>query len=157
MGPSKPIEDTYDEERGYPPYHPRMMVKVLLYGYCTGTYSSRKLAARVIDEVAMRFLAAGNEPDFRTISDFRKRHEKALSGLFDQVLQIAAETGLVSLGRVALDGTKIKANASKHKAMSYARMKQRDKELSDQIRYMLRQAAATDREEDARYGKNRRG
>jgi len=151
------IEDAYDEERGYPPYDPRMMVKVLLYGYCTGTYSSRKLAARIVDHVPMRFLAAGNQPDFRTISDFRKRHEKALSGLFDQVLKIAAETGLVSLGRVALDGTKIKANASKHKAMSYARMKQRDKELQDQIRHMLKQAAATDREEDARYGKNRRG
>jgi len=85
------IEDAYDEERGHPPYNPRMMVKVLLYGYSTGTYSSRKLAARITDHVPMRFLAAGNEPDFRTISDFRKRHEKALSGLFDQVLQIAAE------------------------------------------------------------------
>jgi transposase len=151
------IEDAYGEERGYPPYDPRMMVKVLLYGYCTGTYSSRKLAARIVDHVPMRFLAAGNQPDFRTISDFRKRHEKALSGLFDQVLKIAAETGLVSLGRVALDGTKIKANASKHKAMSYGRMKQQDKELRDQIRHMLRQAAATDREEDVRYGKSRRG
>jgi transposase len=150
------IEDAYDEERGYPPYDQRMMVKVLLHGYCTGIYSSGNLAARIVDHVPMRFLAAGNEPDFRTISDFRKRHEKALSGLFDQVLQIAAEAGLVSLGRVAMDGTKIKANASKHKAMSCARMKQRDKELRDQIRYRLEQAAATDKVEEARDGKDRR-
>src|SRR6266849_5840638 len=110
------IEDTYTEERGYPPYHPCMMVKVLLYGYCTGIYSSRRMAEKLVDSVAFRFLAAGNQPDFRTISDFRKRHEVALSGLFEQVLKVCRESGLVKLGRVALDGTKIKANASKHKA-----------------------------------------
>jgi len=112
------IEDTYDEERGYPPYHPHMMTKVLLYAYCTGTYSSRRMAAKLHDSVAYRFLAAGNQPDFRTVSDFRKRHEEALSGLFEQVLRICRESGLVKLGRVAVDGTKIKANASKHKATS---------------------------------------
>src|SRR5574338_117205 len=97
------IEKTYeDEERGYPPYDPRMMVKVLLYGYCTGTYSSRRIAAKLVDSVAFRFLAAGNEPDFRTVSDFRKRHLEALGGLFDQVLQVCREAGLVKLGRVAI-------------------------------------------------------
>ncbi len=92
------IEDTYDEERGYPPYHPRMMVKVLLYGYATGTYSSRRLEAKLQDSVAFRFLAAGNEPDFRTISEFRKRHGEALSDLFGQVLRLCRKAGLVKLG-----------------------------------------------------------
>ncbi len=124
------IEDAYDEERGYPPYHPCMMTKVLLYAYCTGTYSSRRMAAKLHDSVAYRFLAAGNQPDFRTISDFRKRHEEALSGLFEQVLVICRESGLVKLGRVAVDGTKIKANASKHKAMSYGRMDELPEELA---------------------------
>lgn len=151
------IEDTYTEERGYPPYHPCMMVKVLLYAYCTGIYSSRRMAERLVDSVAFRFLAAGNEPDFRTISDFRKRHEVALSGLFEQVLQVCRESGLVRLGRVALDGTKIKANASKHKAMSYARMVEKEAELRRQIKEMFRQADAIDREEDRRYGPDRRG
>ena len=151
------IEDTYDEERGYPPYHPRMMTKVLLYAYCTGTYSSRRMAAKLHDSVAYRFLAAGNQPDFRTVSDFRKRHEEALSGLFEQVLVICRESGLVKLGRVAVDGTKIKANASKHKAMSYGRMTEKEAALKKEIREMFRQAEAIDREEDRRYGPDRRG
>jgi transposase len=151
------IEDAYTEERGYPPYHPCMMVKVLLYGYCTGTYSSRRIAAKLLDSVAFRYLAAGNQPDFRTVSDFRKRHEVALSGLFEQVLKVCRESGLVTLGRVALDGTKIKANASKHKAMSYARMVEKEAELRRQIKEMFRQAEAIDREEDRRYGPDRRG
>src|SRR5712691_5440540 len=151
------IEDTYDEERGYPPYHPRMMTKVLLYAYCTGTYSSRRMAAKLHDSVAYRFLAAGNQPDFRTVSDFRKRHEEALSGLFEQVLRICRESGLVKLGRVAVDGTKIKANASKHKAMSYGRMTEKEAALKKEIREMFRQAEAIDREEDRRYGPDRRG
>src|SRR3989442_2741341 len=151
------IEDTYTEERGYPPYHPCMMVKVLLYGYCTGIYSSRRMAEKLLDSVAFRFLAAGNQPDFRTISDFRKRHEVALSGLFEQVLKGCRESGLVKLGRVALDGTKIKANASKHKAMSYGRMVEKETELRRQIKEMFRQADAIDREEDRRYGPDRRG
>ncbi|MFQ5859354.1 MAG: IS1182 family transposase [Anaerolineae bacterium] len=151
------IEDSYVEQRGYPPYHPRMMVKLLVYGYCTGTYSSRRIAAKLSDSVAYRFLAAGNEPDFRTISDFRKRHGEALGGLFDQVLRLCQETGLVKLGKVALDGTKIKANASKHKAMSYGRMKQQQAALRAQIDEMLKRAEAADREEDRRYGSDKRG
>jgi len=151
------IEGTYTEERGYPPYHPCMMVKVLLYGYCTGIYSSRRMAEKLVDSVAFRFLAAGNQPDFRTISDFRKRHEVALSGLFEQVLKVCRESGLVKLGRVALDGTKIKANASKHKAMSYSRMVEKEAALRREIKEMFRQAEAIDREEDRRYGPDRRG
>src|SRR5438034_9117462 len=151
------IEDTYNEDRGYPPYHPRMMVKVLVYGYCTSTYSSRKLAEKLIDSVAYRYLGAGNQPDFRTISDFRKEHGVALAGLFEQVLKLCRKAGLVKLGRVAVDGTKIKANASKHKAMSYGRMTEKEAALKKEIREMFRQAEAIDREEDRRYGPDRRG
>ena len=120
------IEATYTEERGYPPYHPRMMVGVLLYAYATGTYSSRKIARRLVEDVAVRFLAAGNQPDFRTLSDFRKRHSAALAALFTQVLRLCRRAGLVKLGQVAIDGTRLKANASKHKAMSYGRMTEQD-------------------------------
>src|SRR5881628_2172348 len=130
------IEDAYTEERGYPPYHPCLMVKLLLYAYCTGTYSSRKIAEKLVDSVAFRFLAAGNQPDFRTISDFRKRHEESLSGLFEQGLRLCRESGLVKLGRVAVDGTKIKANASKHKAMSYGRMREKEAALKKEIQEM---------------------
>ena len=151
------IEATYTEERGYPPYHPRMMVGVLLYAYCTGTYSSRKIAAKLADSVAFRFLAAGNQPDFRTISEFRRRHGEALAALFTQGLRLCRKAGLVKLGRVAIDGTKIKANASKHKAMSYGRMKQAEAALRHEVAELLRRADAADREEDERYGPDRRG
>lgn len=151
------IEDTYEEERGYPPYHPRMMVKVLVYGYCTGVYSSRRLERALLDSVAFRVLAAGNEPDFRTIGDFRLRHGKALAGLFLQVLELCREAGMVKLGRVAVDGTKIKANASKHKAMSYDRMKKAEQELEQQVAELLAEASRVDREEDKQHGKDRRG
>lgn len=151
------IEDTYDEERGYPPYHPRMMVKVLLYAYATGTYSSRRIASKVQDSVAFRFLAAGNEPDFRTISDFRKRHGVALSELFGQVLRLCRKAGLVKLGRVAVDGTKIQANASKHKAMSYGRMKSTEAALQREADELLRRAEQADEDEDRHYGKDKRG
>ena len=151
------IEDTYTEERGYPPYHPRMMVKLLMYGYCTGTYSSRRIADKLIDSVAFRFLAAGNQPDFRTVSDFRKNHGQALEGLFDQVLEVCQKAGLVKLGKVAIDGTKIKANASKHKAMSYGRMKQKESELKRQVREMLKRAEQIDKEEDRLYGRDKTG
>ena len=151
------IEDTYTEERGYPPYHPCLMVKLLLYGYCTATYSSRKIAGKLSDSVAFRFLAAGNAPDFRTISDFRKRHGAALKGLFDQVLQVCREAGLVKLGRIAVDGTKIKANASKHKAMSYGRMQEKETALQRQVREIFERAEQVDREEDELYGPDRRG
>jgi len=151
------IEDSYGEERGYPPYHPRMMVKLLLYAYCTGTFSSRRIAAKVIDSVALRFLAAGNEPDFRTVSDFRKRHGKALSGLFEQVLRMCRKAGLVKLGRVAVDGTRVKANASKHKAMSYGRMREKETALKEEVQDLLRRAEAIDKEEDRRYGEDKSG
>jgi transposase len=146
------IEDTYTEERGFPPYHPYMMVKVLLYAYCTGTYASRRIARQLHDSVALRYLAAGNQPDFRTISDFRKRHLPALAGLFEQVLTICREAGMVRLGRVAVDGTKMKANASKHKAMSYGRMREKDKALKREIRELLDRAEAADRDDDRHYG-----
>jgi len=146
------IEDTYTEERGYPPYHPCMMVKVLLYAYCTGTYGSRRIARQLHDSVALRYLAAGNQPDFRTISDFRKQHLEALRGLFEQVLRICREAGMVKLGRVAVDGTKMKANASKHKAMSYGRMREKEKTLKREIRQLLDRAEAADRDDDQRYG-----
>jgi transposase len=151
------IEDTYDEERGYPPYHPRMMVKVLLYGYCTGVYSSRKIARQLEDSVACRFLAAGNQPDFRTLSDFRKRHGAALAGLFEQGLRLCRKAGLVQLGRVAIDGTKVKANASKHKAMSYGRMQEKETALRQEVAELLRRAEQADRDEDQRYGAEHRG
>jgi transposase len=151
------IDDAYTEERGYPPYDPQMMVTVLLYAYCTGTYSSRKIAARLIDSVAFRFLAAGNQPDFRTISEFRRRHGEALAALFTQGLRLCRQAGLVKLGRVAIDGTKIKANASKHKAMSYGRMRTQEAALEQEVRALLRQAEAADRDEDARHGRDRRG
>ena len=151
------IEDSYREERGYPPYHPRMMVKVLLYAYATGIYSSRRIARGLVDSVALRYLAAGNAPDFRTISDFRKRHGRALSGLFVQVLRLCRKAGLVSLGRVAVDGTKIKANASKHKAMSYRRMKEAESRLQGEVDELLRIAEETDQREDKQYGKDQRG
>ena len=152
------IMDSYEqEERGYPPYHPRMMVKVLLYAYCIGVPSSRKIAGRLEEDIAFRVLAANNTPDFRTISDFRKEHLKALAGLFLQVLKLCQKAGLVKLGHVALDGTKIKANASKHKAMSYKRMKEEEARLEKEIGELLKKAEVTDKEEDRRYGKNKRG
>jgi transposase len=151
------VEETYAEERGYPPYHPRMMTKVLLYAYATGTYSSRKIARRLVEDVAMRFLAAGNEPDFRTLSDFRQRHSGALAGLFTQVLRLCRRAGLVKLGQVAIDGTKLKANASKHKAMSYGRMGEKEAALHAEIAELLRRAEQADQDEDARYGPDRRG
>jgi hypothetical protein len=129
-----------------------MMVKVLLYGYCTGVYSSRKMARQLEDSVAFRFLAAGNQPDFRTLSDFRKRHGTALAGLFEQGLRLCRKAGLVQLGRVAIDGTKLKANASKHKAMSYGRMQEKEAALHQEVAELLRRAEQADRDEDQRYG-----
>ena len=145
------------EERGYPPYHPGMMVKVLLYAYCIGVASSRKIEKRLCEDVAFRVLAANNTPDFRTISDFRKDHLRALAGLFLQVLKLCQKAGLVKLGHVALDGTKIKANASRHKAMSYKRMKEEETRLEAEIVELMKKAEAVDEEEDHRYGKDKRG
>ena len=146
-----------DEERGYPPYHPVMLTKVLVYAYCVGVFSSRKIQRRLIEDVAFRVLAAGNEPDFRTIADFRKRHLPALQGFFEQVLQVARDLGTLRVGRIALDGTKVKANASKHKAMSYGRMKDKARQLRDEVTQLLEQAEATDAAEDAEYGADVRG
>jgi chemotaxis protein histidine kinase CheA len=134
-----------------------MMTKILVYAYCVGVFSSRKIQKRLIEDVAFRVLAAGNQPDFRTISDFRKIHLNALQGLFEQVLKLALTAGAIKLGRVALDGSKIKANASKHKAMSYKRMKEEERNLRAEVRQLLNQAKATDDEEDARYGKDKSG
>jgi len=152
------IESVYEEEdRGQPPYHPRMMVKILVYSYCVGVFSSRRMEKRLVEDVAFRVLAAGNEPDFRTLADFRKNHLKALEELFQQVLRLALEVGALKLGRVALDGSKVKANASKHKAMSYGRMEETEKRLRKEVRELLKQAEAVDEEEDKRYGRERQG
>ena len=152
------ITARYEEERrGGPPYHPRMMVKVLLYGYCTGVASSRRMAQRLHEDIAFRVLAANNTPDFRTISDFRKDHLEALGELFLQVLELCQQAGLVKLGHVALDGTKVRANASKHKAMSYGRMKEKEGQLSAEVAELLRRAGEVDDDEDRRYGKDKRG
>ena len=145
------------ERRGGPPYHPRMMVKVLLYGYCIGVASSRRIAQRLHEDIAFRVLAANNTPDFRTISDFRKDHLAALAGLFLQVLAFCQRAGLVKLGHVALDGTKVRANASRHKAMSYRRMKEKETQLAAEVAELLRRAQEVDDEEDRRYGKDKRG
>ena len=152
------IESVYEEEdRGQPPYHPRMMTKILLYGYCVGVFSSRRIQKRLVEDVAFRVLAAGNQPDFRTIADFRKLHLKALEEMFQQMLRLTLETGMMKLGRVAVDGSKVKGNASKHKAMSYGRMKETEKRLREEVRKLLNQAEAADKEEDSRYGRDRRG
>jgi transposase len=145
------------EERGYPPYHPRMMVKLLLYAYCIGVPSSRKIEKRLHEDVAFRVLAANNAPDFKTIADFRKNHLDALASLFVEVLKLCQKAGLVKLGHVALDGTKVKANASKHKAMSYGRMKQEEGRLKAEIEELLQRAQAVDEAEDSQYGKDKRG
>src|SRR5712692_6392347 len=146
-----------DEQRGQPPYDPRMMTKLLVYGYCVGLFSSRRIQQRLTEDIAFRVLAAGNAPNFRTISDFRKIHLATLEGLFEQVLKIALEAGAMKLGRVALDGTKVKANASKHKAMSYDRMKEKERQIRAEVRELLAQAEAADAEEDALYGADQRG
>jgi len=145
------------DERGQPPYDPRMMTKLLVYGYCMGVYSARKIQQKLTEDVAFRVLAAGNEPDFRTIADFRKIHLEVLKGLFEQVLKRALELGAMKLGRVALEGSKVKANASKHKAMSYERIQEQEKAIGQQVKEMLAQAEAVDAEEDERYGKERAG
>ena len=122
-----------------------------------GVFSSRRIQKRLAEDVAFRVLAAGNQPDFRTIADFRKLHLQALEGLFQQVLRLVLEVGALKLGRVALDGSKVKANASKHKAMSYGRMEETEKRLREEVQELLKQAEAADEEEDKRYGRERQG
>ena len=139
------------------PYDPRMMLKVLIYGYATGVFSSRKLAIKLEEDVAFRLLGAGNFPAHRTLRAFRRRHLEDFKDVFAQVVQIACEVGLISLGTIAIDGTKVKANASKHKAMSYGRMKQKEAELKDEINALCTQAGNTDKREDGLYGEDSRG
>jgi transposase len=150
------IYGVYEKDhRGQPPYDPRLMTKLLVYGYCTGVFSSRRIQKRLQEDIPFKVLAAGNEPDFRTISDFRKIHIATLQNLFEQVLAMALECGAIKLGRVSLDGTKLKANASKHKAMSYGRMKEKQQQLKEEVKQLLEQAEAADQEEDRQYGSKR--
>ena len=143
--------------RGQAAYAPEMMVRLLLYGYARGVYSSRKIQTRTFEDVAFRYLSGDQHPDHATIAEFRKRHLEALSGLFTQALLLCSEAGLVKLGHVSIDGTKIKANASKHKAMSYKRMNETEARLQQEIDALLAAAEKTDAEEDAQYGKDRHG
>ena len=143
--------------RGMSAYAPAMMVRVLLYGYATGVYSSRKLEAKTYDEVAFRYLSADAHPDHDTFAEFRKRHLEALAGLFTEALLLCEKAGLVKLRHLSIDGTKIKANTSKHKAMSYARMGETEQRLKQEIEALLRQAEDVDAAEDAEYGKGKRG
>lgn len=139
------------------PYDPRMMVKLLLYGYATGVFSSRKIAKRLHEDVGFRVLAGENFPAHRTLAEFRQRHLPAFQELFVQVLEVAREAGLLKMGRVAVDGTKVKASASKHKAMSYGRMKQDQERLKSEIAELTSRAAQVDAEEDAQYGEDNTG
>ena len=139
------------------PFDPRMMVKVLLYGYATGTFSSRKLAKKLEEDVAFRVLGAGNFPAHRTVCEFRQRHLKEFQELFVELVRIARETGMIRLGTVAVDGAKVKANASKRKAMSYKRMKEADERLRREIEQLTQEASRVDAEEDRIYGEDRRG
>jgi transposase len=153
------IYATYEEGdgRGLAAYDPRMMVRVLIYGYSRGVASSRRIERATHEDVAFRYLAADQHPDDDTVAGFRQEHLAALWQLFVQVLQLCQRAGLVKLGHVALDGTKIKANASKHKAMSYERMEKAEKELEAEVQELLAEAARVDAEEDGKYGKGKRG
>jgi transposase len=149
------ITGSYTSGLGQPPFDPRLMTALLLHGYASGLYSSRRMARASVERADFMMIVAGDPPDFRTISEFRRRHLKPLAGLFVQVLKLAEKAGLVKLGHVALDGTKVKANASKHKAMSYDRMKKREAELKAEVDRWLAAAEAADREEDKLYGERR--
>ena len=143
--------------RGQPPYDPAMMVSLLLYAYCIGVASSRQIEKRTHEDIAFRMIAANRHPDHDSICAFRKRHLKALAALFVQILRLCQKAGLVKLGHVALDGTKVRANASKHKAMSYGRMKKSKEELEQEIAALLEEAEAVDQQEDEKYGKDKKG
>jgi transposase len=152
------IENKYEQElRGYPPYHPRMMTKLWLYGYATGVFSSRRLARLARRDVGVLMLAAGNEPDFRTLNEFRKTHLAQLAGLFTQVVLLCEKKGLVKLRHVAIDGTKVKANASKHSAMSYGRMKPELDRIETEIKAWFKESDRVDDDEDALFGPDKRG
>jgi transposase len=151
------ILSTYTEPRGYPPYHPAMMVALLLYAYSRGVYSSRRIARGCEERLDFQAVTALDRPDFRTISEFRRRHLAALADLFVQVLAVCRRAGLVGLGHVAVDGTKLRASASRHRAMSYARMGPAERDLAAEVEGWLAQAERTDAEEDAALGAGRRG
>lgn len=152
------IYQSYDSSKGgQPPFAPKMMTSLLLYAYCVGIPSSRKIEKATYYQIPFRVISADQHPDHDTIAEFRKRHLKALSGLFVQALLLCREVGLVKLGHVSLDGTKVKANASKHKAMSYGRMEKKAEELEGEVKRLLAEAQAVDDAEDARYGKDKHG
>jgi transposase len=151
------IESRYEELKGYPPYHPAMMTALLLYAYACGICSSRRIARACEERVDFMAITAMQRPDFRTVSEFRRKHLKALRGLFVQVLRLCRQAGLVKLGHVALDGTKVRANASKHKAMSYGRMKTDEPKLQAEVNGWFSRAEQTDAAEDAKHGVDRRG
>lgn len=151
------IHAAHTEVRGGPPYDPRLMVRILLYGYTTGVRSSRALERKCTDDVPLRWLAAGAAPDYRAIARFRQRHLSGLGHLFVQALALCQAAGMVSLGRVALDSTKVRANASKRQAMSYARMTEKEKILAAEVSALLAEAERIDKAEDTQFGKNRRG
>src|SRR5207342_3845249 len=158
------IYASYEEERGFPPYDPRLMVKLLVYGYANGVVSSRKLERATYRDVAVRMLCADQHPDYRSIARFRRRHLPALGELFVQALRLCKKGGLVGLGALALDGTKLRANASRHKAMSYERMVVKEGELEaeiaalrERVEALLADAEATDVAEDVEFGVDRRG
>ncbi len=150
---------SYSEKdgRGQAAYAPELMVRLLLYGYATGVYSSRKIQARTYEDIAFRFLSGDQHPDHATIAEFRQRHLEALASLFMQALLLCEKAGLVKLGHVSIDGTKIKANASKHKAMSYKRMNETGARLEREIAALLQRAEEADCSEDAQYGKDKQG
>jgi transposase len=152
------ITEKYEQDkRGFPPFHPRMMATLLLYSYCRGIFSSRKIMQACQERISFKVIVGDDIPNFRTISDFRKLHLKELQQLFVQILQLCQEAGLVKLGHIALDGTKIKANASRYKAMSYGRMLKEEKRLTEEIKQLLEKAQAVDQQEDDKYGPDRRG
>ncbi|HEX7679486.1 MAG TPA: transposase, partial [Thermoanaerobaculia bacterium] len=148
----------YEKElRGYPPHHPQMMAALLLYGYCVGVPSSRKIERKTHEDVAFRVISGGEHPDHTRVSEFRRIHLNALAEVFMQVLKLCQKAGLVKLGVVALDGTKVKANASKHKAMSYDRMQKDEQRLGEKVAELLTAAEKVDAAEDAEYGTGKKG
>jgi transposase len=151
------ILNAYEEGRGRPPYHPQMMVKLLIYGYCVGKLSSRKLEQANYDDVAFRVLSGNQQPDHASIAEFRKRHLPELAKLFVQVLQLCERAGLVKLGHVAIDGTKIKANASKYQTMTYAGLTEAEQKLTAEVTRLLTEAERVDQAEDELYGPDKRG
>lgn len=151
------ILNTYEEGRGRPPYHPQLMVKLLIYGYCVGKLSSRKLEQATYEDVPFRVLCANQQPDHASIAEFRKRHLQPLGQLFVQVLQLCERAGLVKLGHVAIDGTKIKANASKYQSMTYSGLSEAEQRLTAEVERLLAEAERVDQAEDELYGPDKRG